>query len=74
MERRSFDEFRKTLQQRGYNLDMNNEFPLALPIYESSKRFHRKIFGYRIDRDGPLKRSVIVRLPQHPAHIFPRQS
>src|SRR5437667_7095881 len=72
MERRSFDVLPMTLRRGGYDLGMNDEFPLlaAIPIYDSSRRFHRKIFGFRIGGASPLKGSVAARLPQHPAHIL----
>ncbi len=72
MERRSFDVLRDELPQRGYKRTENYQFPIPIPIsiYGNPKRFHRNIFGFRIDGTGPLKESVVVKLPQHPAKIF----
>jgi len=72
MESRSYEKLREALveRERGYEVVMNNEFPIMISIYNNSKRFHRKILGFRIDGVGPLKGSVVVRLPQHPAKIL----
>jgi hypothetical protein len=72
MESRSFELLREVLLQREYDLGMTNEFPLPVPIliYDNPKRLHRRIFGFRIEGAGPLRGSVVVRLPQHPAKIL----
>jgi hypothetical protein len=72
MERRCFDVLRDELPQRGYKRAENYQFPIPIPIsiYGNPKRFHRNIFGFGIDGTGPLKESVVVKLPQHPAKIF----
>ena len=72
MEKACIDVLREALVQRGYDLGTNDEFPLAVPIaiFNNPKRLHHKLSGFRIDGAGPLKGSVVVRLPQHPAHIF----
>jgi len=41
-----------------------------ISIYGNPKGFHRNILGFRIDGTGPLKESVVPKLPQHPAKIF----
>jgi hypothetical protein len=64
----------KVLQEglHGYRFDTNNEFPLPvpIPIYNNPKRLHREICGFRIEGAGPLRGSVVIRLPQHPAKIL----
>lgn len=72
MERECFKVLRDALVERGYDLGTNNEFPLPIPIaiYNNPKRLHRRLCGFRIDGAGPLKGSVVIRLPQHPAKIF----
>jgi len=72
IEKACIDVLREALVQRGYDLGTNDEFPLAVPIaiFNNPKRLHHKLSGFRIDGAGPLKGSVVVRLPQHPAHIF----
>jgi hypothetical protein len=70
MERRSFFLLKDVLLRRGYELGVNYEFPISISIYGNPKRFHRNIFGFRVGGAGPLKESVVVRLPQHPAKIL----
>jgi hypothetical protein len=70
MERRSFYLLKDGLGQSGYDLGVNHEFPISIPIYNNPRRFHRKIFGFKINGRGPLKGSVAVGLPQHPAKIL----
>jgi hypothetical protein len=70
MERECFQVLQEGL--RGYNFSTNNEFPLPvpIPIYNNPKRLHRKICGFRVEGDGPLAGSVVIRLLQHPAKIL----
>jgi hypothetical protein len=70
MEKTCFKVLLESLQ--GYSFDKNNEFPLPvpIPIYNNPKRLHREICGFRIEGDGPLAGSVVIRLPQHPAKIL----
>jgi hypothetical protein len=72
MEKRCFEELRCILLQHRYDLAMINE-PIAIPIYDNPKgaqKFHESLIGCRIAGNGPLNGSIVVRLPQHPAHIF----
>ena len=70
MERRCFDRLWDELLQHGYERPVNYDFPISISIYGNPKNLHRNILGFRIDGTGPLKGTVVVRLPQHPAHIL----
>ena len=71
MEKTCFNVLHDALHERGYNFT-DNEFPLPAPIaiYNNPKRIHRKLCGFRIEGTGPLRGSVVIRLPQHPAKIL----
>jgi hypothetical protein len=59
----------------GYQFPANHELqmPAPIPIYDNAngpQKFHRSLSGFVIHGNGPLNGSVVVRLPQHPAHMF----
>jgi hypothetical protein len=70
MEKECFKVLQEGLQ--GYSFETNNQLPLPVPIqiYKNAKRLHRKICGFRIEGAGPLRSSVVIKLPQHPAKIL----
>ncbi len=70
MERRSYALLKATITENHYAIGSPDEFPIALSIYGNPRRFHRRIYGFRIGKGGPLEGTVVVRLPQHPARMF----
>jgi hypothetical protein len=53
-----------------YQTSADEPFSVKIPIYSSPKRVHRQLFGFRILGNGPLRGSVVIKSPQHPARIF----
>ena len=73
MESLSFNRFKEALREHGYDVGPNNAFLISVPIYDNPKgaqKFHRALSGFRIAGNGALNDSIVVRLSQHPAHIF----
>ena len=69
MERECFQVLQEGLHR--YTFSRNNEFALSEPIrIYDTKKLHRKMWGFRVEGDGPLAGCIVIKLPQHPAKML----
>ena len=69
MDKSCFYLLKTILSASGYHASTDEPFSVKIPIYTSPK-IHRQLFGFRILGNGPLRGSVVIKSPQHPARIF----
>jgi hypothetical protein len=70
MDKSCFDLLKTILSANRYQASTDESFSVKIPINSSPKKIHRQLFGFRILGNGPLRGSVVIKSPQHPARIF----